>query len=242
MIVHPDGAHLRATIATACRVLAARGLVDGVLGHVSARVGPDELVVRCRGPHERGLAHTSAGDVWRASLDGAPRDLPDGYALPNELPIHAELLRARPDLGAVVHAHPRSALLCSLAGLTPKPVFGAYDIPALQLACDGVPVYERPVLIASVQRAREMVAAMAGADVCLLRGHGVTVAAETVEQAVVRTVALDSLLSITVELARLGATPPALSEEDLRELPDLGSAFNDELSWRALTATREGER
>ena len=46
----------RATVATACRILALHGLVSGVLGHVSVRVGEDRLLVRCRGPRERGLA------------------------------------------------------------------------------------------------------------------------------------------------------------------------------------------
>jgi len=63
---------------------------------------------------------------------GEPIDLPLGYEAPKELAIHTELLRARPDLGAVVHAHPRSALLAGLAGLTARPVFGAYNIPAMR--------------------------------------------------------------------------------------------------------------
>lgn len=240
MIVHDDGGELRATVATACRVLSAEGLVDGALGHVSARVGPSELVVRCRGPEERGLSRTTPGDVWRATLDGEAIDLPRGYAVPNELPIHAELLRARPELGAVVHAHPPAALLAGLAGLRPRAVFGAYNIPALRIALDGVPVYDRSVLITRAELAHEMVDAMAGADVCLLRGHGITVGAATVEQATVLAVNLNVLLRVTVELARLGAEPPELDERDLRELPDLGSTFNDDMAWRTLVAVLPG--
>jgi ribulose-5-phosphate 4-epimerase/fuculose-1-phosphate aldolase len=227
---------LRATVATACRVLAARGLVDGALGHVSARAGDGELLVRCRGPEERGLAYTTPGDVWRATLDGEPVDLPSGYELPNELPIHTELLRARSDVGAVVHAHPPAALLAGLAGLRPRAVFGAYNIPALRIALAGLPVYERPVLITHAELAREMVAAMAGSDACLLRGHGVTVVGATVARAVVQAVNLEVLLSVTVELARLGVEPPEVAERDLAELPDLGAAFNDEMTWRTLVA------
>jgi ribulose-5-phosphate 4-epimerase/fuculose-1-phosphate aldolase len=232
--VHTDGEALRETVALACRVLAARGLVDGILGHVSARVGHNEMVVRCRGRGERGLRASTANDVWRVSFDGRPIDVPEEYAAPNELPIHGELLRCRPDLGAVVHAHPPAALLCGLAGLAPRPVFGAYNIPALRMARAGVPVFDRPVLIRTRALALEMVNAMGESPVCLLRGHGITVAARTVEQATVAAINLNTLLEVTVEQARLGIEPPELTERDLAELPDLGSAFNDQLAWQAL--------
>ncbi len=236
MIVHADTADLRGDVAIACRVLAAQGLAPGILGHVSARVSETDMVIRCRGPHERGLAHTDPGDVWRFSFDGRAVDAPEGYDAPKELPLHGELLRLRPEVGAVVHAHPPAALLCGLAGLRPRAVFGAYNIPALRLARDGVPVHGRPVLITQAELAHEMIRSMGDRPVCLLRGHGVTVAAENVVAATVLAVNLDVLLTVTLELARLGAAPPELDEADLAELPDLGSAFNDQMAWRALVA------
>ena len=80
---------------------------------------------------------------------------------------------------------------------------------------------------------------MGGSPTCLLRGHGITVAAESVEQATVLAVNLNELLVVTVELARLGARPPEVSAEDLAELPDLGSGFNDRLAWQAMVAGLE---
>jgi ribulose-5-phosphate 4-epimerase/fuculose-1-phosphate aldolase len=236
MTVHQDGPQLRATVAAACRVLAKRGLVEGILGHVSARVGPDELVVRCRGAGERGLARTGPNEVWRLDFEGRPLDLPDGFEAPNELPIHTELMRARPQVGAVIHAHPPAALLAGLAGLTPRPVFGAYCIPALRLALDGVPVFENASLVSSRELATELSAAMGDSPVCLMRGHGIAVAAATVEQATVLAINLEALLSVTVEVARLGAEPPELTPAELESLPDLGASFNDELTWQALLA------
>jgi ribulose-5-phosphate 4-epimerase/fuculose-1-phosphate aldolase len=241
--VSADGPELRETVAIACRLLAAHGLVEGILGHVSARVSDDELVVRCRGgDRERGLRRTSPDDVWRLTLDGRPVDLPDGYSPPKELPIHTELLRQRPDCGAVIHAHPPAALLCGLAGLVPRAVFGAYNIPAMSIARSGVPVFARPILITRPELANEMLVAMGGANVCLLLGHGITVAAATVEQATVLALNLNLLLEVTVELARLGARPPELDPRDLAELPDLGSAFNDRLTWQALVAELDDPR
>ena len=188
------------------------------------------------GAVNEGLRASTAADIWRVSFDGRPIDLPEGYAVPNELAIHTELLRSRPDVGAVVHAHPRAALVCGLAAIRPRPVFGAYNIPALQLARAGVPVFDRPVLIRTRDLALEMLEAMGDSPVCLLRGHGITVAAATVEQATVAAINLNVLLEVTVELARLGAEPPEISERDVAELPDLGSAFNEQLTWQALVA------
>jgi ribulose-5-phosphate 4-epimerase/fuculose-1-phosphate aldolase len=227
-----------ATVATACRVLANEGLVEGILGHVSARVGDDELLVRCRGPRERGLRHTTAADVRRLRLDGGGD--PGEWRPPAELPIHTELYRRRPEAGAVVHAHPRSALLCGLAGIELRPVFGAFDIPALRLALRGVPRYERAVLITRAELAAEMLAAMEGSTTCLLVGHGITVAGDTVEQATVRAVALERLCWVSLRLAQLGASPAVVPDADLAELPDLGGHFNDELTWRALVAAEGG--
>jgi len=223
-------------LAQACRVLAQRGLVEGVLGHVSVRVAAAEMVIRCRGPRDPGLGGTRDTDVWRVSLDGIPVDLPGDYHLPKELPLHAEILRRRPDVGAVVHAHPRSALLCGLAGLEPRAVFGAYDIPAARLALEGLPVYPRPVLVARDEIAAEVAATMGSSNQCLLRGHGVVVGDGSVEEATMRVLDLDTLLGLTVDLARLGAAPESLRPEDWEDLPDLGSAFNVGRRWDALVA------
>ena len=231
---------LREQVATACRVLAAEGLVEGILGHVSARAGGDRMLIRCRGPRERGLAFTTEEDVRLVDFDGRGGDLDGGWAVPNELPIHGELLRACPRVGAVVHAHPLAVLLCGLAGLALRPVFGAYNIPAMRMALDGVPVYPRSVLIRRPELAAEMLEAMGDRPVCVLRGHGITVAGETVAQAVVRALNLNALATVTLELARLGRAVPEIPATDVAELPDLGSAFNDEAVWRYHVAKVNG--
>src|SRR5262245_31423077 len=105
----------RTTVARACRILAMEGLVEGVLGHVSVRAGVDRMLIRCRGEDEHGLMFTRERDVRETDLDGALTGPADGYRVPNELPIHGELLRARPEVNAVVHAHPPAVLLCGVA-------------------------------------------------------------------------------------------------------------------------------
>lgn len=228
---------LRRRVAQACRVLALRGLVDGVLGHVSVRVGADQLLVRCRGPAERGLLFTEPGDIHLVDLDGNG-DLGD-HAVPNELPLHTEVLRARPAVNAVVHAHPPAIVAADLAGLTLRPVVGAFNIPAARMAADGIPVYPRGVLIRRRDLAAEMLAAMGDRPVCVLRGHGVTAIGASLEQAVMRALNLDELTRVILDVARCGTVPPDLPPADLAELPDLGSGFNDTLPWRYHLAALE---
>lgn len=226
----------RTTVAQACRILAMEGLVEGVLGHVSVRTGEDRMLIRCRGAAENGLMFTTEHDVRPARLDGSLVGADEGYAVPNELPIHGELLRTRPEVNAVVHAHPPAVLLCGVAGLELRPVFGSYNIPAMRMALDGVPVYPRSVLIRRPDLAHEMIAAMGDRPVCVLRGHGITVTGASVEEAVVRALNLNALAAVTLELARLGARPEPIPAEDVAELPDLGAAFNDLAVWRHYVA------
>jgi ribulose-5-phosphate 4-epimerase/fuculose-1-phosphate aldolase len=227
---------LRVTVARACRILGRRGLVDGVLGHVSARVGDERLLVRCRGPRERGVARTDPDDIRLVDLEGNHLEHSTGWQVPKELPIHTGVLARHPEANAVVHAHPPAALVCGLAGLALRPVFGSYNIPALRLALDGVPVYPRSVLISRPELANEMLAAMGERPVVLLRGHGITVAGESVEQATGRAIDLEELCRVTLELARLGAVVDPVPAADVAELPDLGTGFNDQLRWQSLVA------
>lgn len=230
----------RRTLALACRLIGHLGLSADVLGHVSVRTGSDGMLVRCRGPREAGLLFTSVDDVHEVSLDG--QGSLGEWSVPNELPIHAEVLRTRADVDAVVHCHPPAVLTAGIAGLTLQPLFGAYNIPAARIALDGVPVFPRSVLIRTPELGQEMVATMGSATVCVLRGHGVTTVGSgphAIEQALVRAANLEALARVNLSLAQLGATPTLPDDEDLVGLPDLGGAFNDLSVWRNFVARLE---
>ncbi|WP_314174808.1 class II aldolase/adducin family protein [Streptomyces winkii] len=226
---------LRTAIAEACRVLAARGLADGILGHVSLRVDARRLLVRCRGPEERGLAYTTGADVRLVDLDGGPgtpHELDGGYAPPNELPLHTEVLRTRSDVSAVAHAHPPDVVAADLAGIAIRPVVGAFDIPGTRLAAGGIPVYPRGVLVRDRRLAAEMVAAMGDRPVVLLRAHGLTSAAGSVEQSVLQALSVDRIARLSLRVVGAGGELSDLAERDMAELPDLGGAFNTATAWR----------
>lgn len=225
---------LRALVAQGCRVAAARGLVDGILGHLSLRVDDERLLVRCRSDTDPGVAFTRPRDVRLVNFDGsagADGEL-DGYRVPNELPIHVETMLADPAHRAVAHLHPPAVVAADLAGITLRPIYGAYDIPGAWLARGGVPVYERAVLIRNSALGKEMVAAMGGRPVVICRGHGITSAATTIQQAVLQAISLNELARMSLRVRSAGGTLRNIAEADWDELPDLGPSFTADAAWR----------
>lgn len=234
----------RAVVAQGCRVAAARGLVDGILGHLSLRVDDEHLLVRCRSDADAGVAFTRPSDVRLIAFDGsagAPGEL-DGYRVPNELPIHVETMLADAGHAAVAHLHPPDVVAADLAGITIRPIYGAYDIPGAWLARCGVPVYERAVLIRNSRLGKEMVAAMRGRPVVICRGHGITSAAATVAQAVLQAISLDALARMSLRVRAAGGTLRAIDDADWDDLPDLGSAFTAEAAWRHEVARLDDQQ
>ncbi|BCI89344.1 hypothetical protein NIIDMKKI_45500 [Mycobacterium kansasii] len=95
-----------------------------------------------------------------------------------------------------------------------------------------MPVYESAVLIRSAQLGKEMVAAMRGQPVVICRGHGITSAAASVEQAVLQAISLDALARMSLQVSAAGGTLRDIADADWDDLPDLGSGFNVEAAWR----------
>jgi len=88
-------------LVVANRILAREQVVDG-FGHVSVRhpERPDRYFLSC----SRSPELVTHDDLLEFDLDGSPV-APNGSALYAERPIHGEVYRARPDVGAVVHNH-----------------------------------------------------------------------------------------------------------------------------------------
>ena len=162
----------RRLVALACRVLAIEGLAETTLGHVSLRVDGTHLLVRARRASEHGLLFTTADDIALTDLDGNLHPGEPPISLPAELPIHTALLRSRPDCAAVVHAHSPAVVACTVADVPLRPIIGAYNVPAMRLAADGIPTYRFSGLIRNDERSAGLLQAMGDRPACLLRGHG----------------------------------------------------------------------
>ncbi len=205
---------LATTVALSCRILAKLGLVKETTGHVSAR-SPDgkAMVIRGRGKEETGLLFTRPRDIIFADFDGNKVGKTGGLKPPNESSIHGELYKARPEIGAVVHAHPQAVVLTSIAGIELRPIFGGYDPRAMRLALDGIPVYQSSVTLHSKDQVFEMMRVMGDRDLCILRGHGVVVVGRTVEDATIKTIKLNELAKLNLQAASLGKIP-SISADD----------------------------
>lgn len=214
------------TIATACRILGFMGLVRETTGHVSARLDDRRMLIRCRGKDEAGVIFTNAEAVRSVDFDGKNLDHAGQYETPTELPIHGEIYRARPDVKAVVHAHPRASLICTLMGLELKPIFGAFDPNAMSLAVAGIPIFPRSILIRERALGEQLAGVLGYKPVCILRGHGTVTTGASVQEATIRAIQLETLASMTLEIAKAGGTPDVISPEDqeyfhkLRETQD----------------------
>jgi L-fuculose-phosphate aldolase len=98
-------------MALCCRQLAARGLVAGQDGNLSVRLGPDRILVTPSGTLK---SLVTSRDMVLVDARGRRRG---GRRNPtSELDLHLRILRLRPDVHAVVHAHPPTATGFALAG------------------------------------------------------------------------------------------------------------------------------
>lgn len=181
-----------------------------MLGHVSARASdPDTYWVK---PGPIGLAEVSRETLVRVDLDG--HRLEGDGPLHGELPIHAEIYRRRPDVGCVVHTHPLVVAAFSASDASFKLV-GQDSVPFL----DGVPAYDSPLLVVTPDRGRAVADSLGEKAAVIMRNHGLTVAAASIERAVVLAVMLERSLRIQVAAAALGTVLP-MSADEARTMAD----------------------
>lgn len=180
---------VRADVALACRVLARAGQGDSVWGHVSARdPGGRGFWMK---PARIGIEEARAADLLLVSLDGEV--LAGRHPRHSEYPIHAELYRRRPEIGAVVHTHPPhsnafSALRVPLRPLSHEgSLFVPPDVPRFSETSD---------LIITAELGQRVAETMGDAWALFLESHGIVTAGARVADACIRALLLDKAASI----------------------------------------------
>jgi L-fuculose-phosphate aldolase len=196
----PAGAAVARAIAAATRRLHARGLLAGREGNVSCRLPDGTLLVSAAGTDKGAL---TAHQVVRVDGDGRPVDGRPGLRPSSELGMHLALYAARPDVRAVVHAHPPAATGYATAGV-PLPDNVLPEIPALLGAVALVP-YARP---GTAALAAAMAPHVGGAQAFLLAHHGATTVGDTLEQALSRMESLEQAARILLAARLLGGARP----------------------------------
>lgn len=201
-------ATLKATIATAVRLLAAEGLMD-MNGHVSARLpGTDRLLINER---RAGRSTVRPDDIVTVDLHGRPIG-GEGQA-PLEVPLHTRIYAARPDVGCVAHLHPAAATVFTIAG---RPLVPVFQLGAI-FPTEGLPVYDDPDLIATDADADAVARTLGDGRAVLLRGHGAVVVAEDIETCFTSAIWLEENAKKQLWASVVG-TPQPFSDEVVRRV------------------------
>ena len=213
-----DQTKLRELVAQSCRVLGKLNLTKEPSGHVSARVpGEDKVLIKARGPEESGLRFVSARDIITVDFNGKKLAGDDGLDVPQEVFIHTWLYKTRPDIECVVHVHPLTVVLFTICGKPLQPLFGAYDPSGLRLLVEGLATYPRSITVSSEKLGEEFANAMGKKQACLMRGHGITSAGPSVEDATLTAIKLNDAAVINYQASLLG-TPQPIPQEDIEIL------------------------
>ena len=212
-------------IAAACRRLHARGLLAGAEGNVSVRLADGDLLITRSGVDK---ATISGADIMRLGSDGSVRhdDLAgrerrddagrDIIRRPSsEVGMHRACYAARPDVHAVVHAHPPAATGFA-AARQPLPADVLPELPVVVGPVALVP-YGRP---GTPALAAAMAPLLMHHQAFLLANHGVVAVGHSLEDALLRLESLEQAARIVV-VARLLGGEQHLSVGEAEELAAL---------------------
>jgi len=195
---------LRDEIVRVCRLLYDHGWVPATDGNVSARLGPDRILVTPSGLSKGFLA---AADLVVMDLDGQPQLSPlhgaNRHQPTSELPIHLEVYRRRPDVNAVVHAHPPTSVALSIAGIPiarcmlPEVLVTLGTIPTTAYAMPGSP--EGPGVMGDL---------IEDHDALVLQRHGSITVGRNLMEAYLKTEKVEHAAEVTFLVAQLGDGGP----------------------------------
>lgn len=204
---------VREKLATACRIIATAGHEDFIWGHMSARDGESSDRFWMKG-HSMGLLEVGPEHMLLLNLEG---NILEGR-LPrhSEYPIHSEIYRLRPEIGAVIHTHPFYATILASLDLTLDLAIGWGSLTGN----DAIPRYDKQkALIDTPELGREVAEAMGSSKLLFLRNHGIVLAAENVEMATFMAIRLEKISQAQLIAAAAGVPAfPTDEEENLARI------------------------
>ena len=163
-------AELKPLLVDAIRMLARADIVDHS-GHGSARRDGGSFYINSAAS-ARGALTTD--DIVTVDLGG---NLVEGSARPPfEFHIHSEIYRARPDVHAVMHTHPRWSTFLTMVG---APYRAVYAQGAL---LGDIPLLDSPLSVNTRPMGERVAATLGNGPAILLKSHGaVVVGSDVVE-------------------------------------------------------------
>jgi ribulose-5-phosphate 4-epimerase/fuculose-1-phosphate aldolase len=201
-------------LVAASRILAQHRVLDAY-GHVSARSDrkPERFIM------SRSLAPAlvTAADLMELDADSEALagDKRKGFI---ERYIHGEIYRARPEVMAVVHSHSASVIPFGVTRTKLKPVYHMGSF-----LWSGAPVFEirkhkleNDLLIRDRPLGKALAETLGGCNCVLMRGHGMTVIGDGVQEAVFRAIYTEMNARLQLQATQLEGPIEFLSDEEGR--------------------------
>jgi L-fuculose-phosphate aldolase len=192
----------RQSIIDACLDMHRLGINQGTSGNISLREGEGMLVTPTSMPY----AKMKPTDIVRMNMNGAVV----GEGRPStEWRFHLDIYRTRPDVNAIVHAHPT---YCTTLAIMER------EIPAIHYmvaVAGGDTVRCAPYATFGTQELSDhAVAALVDRKACLLAHHGLIAVGDNLEQAMWLAVEMETLAHQYVNCLQLG-NPPLLPSDEI---------------------------
>ncbi len=202
----------RTEIVNVCRRMENKGLIAATDGNVSCRVGPDRMLLTPSGVPKGEL---NPVDLLLMDLEGkviAGRGKPS-----SEIRLHLLVYRMRPDVQAVVHAHPPLLTAFTLAGMP----FLAEALPEVWLTIGAVPT--APYATPTTEEVPGSVAPFVEKhQAVLLERHGSLTMGDSVKQAYLRLEKLEHAAhTLFYSQVLANRCPAPLSDGELARLRQL---------------------
>jgi L-fuculose-phosphate aldolase len=200
------GAHdefaLRQSIVDACQQMNALGINQGTSGNISVRWNDGLLITPSGLPYNR----MKSADIVPMQLDGSY----DHRLKPSsEWRFHRDIMKARADVGAIVHAHPIYATAFAIC---------RKEIPAVHymiaaaggptIRCGGYASY------GTAELSDIALAALEGRNACLLANHGMIATGTDLDKAMWLALEVETLCKQYAAALQIG-TPHILSDDEI---------------------------
>lgn len=197
---------IREAIIEKCLFLNSSGLSQGTSGNISARYENRMLITPSATPYDK----LTPEMIVSMPFDGEFGTW-DGPLKPStEWRFHFDILKTRPDMGAVVHAHPT---YCTALAIAHKEIPAAHYMVA---AFGGPNVRCAPYARFGTPELSELaIEALQGRTACLLGNHGSIAMGEDLDKAIWRAVELETIARQYYLSLTLG--PVILTDEQISE-------------------------
>jgi L-ribulose-5-phosphate 4-epimerase len=198
--------------AAATRLLESEGILD-YSGHVSTRIPErDAFVIQ--------IGSTSRAEVNPDSMlvvDYEGNVLAGDGQPPSELPIHLEILRARPDVQSVLHSHMELAIAFTM-------MEGVKLVPMRARASrwkSGIPTDPDPSHIKLPEQGRLLARTLGPHHAVLMRAHGLCLVAESVRALFVDAIHFKENATAQMQALQAGAKPLPLTEAEIAQIEQM---------------------